>query len=69
MSWSIVIQAGGQSRRMGQNKALMPFLEQPLIERVVQRLKHAADEILINTQPTGPVLLPEIGDVPGPYSG
>jgi molybdenum cofactor guanylyltransferase len=49
MSWSIVIQAGGQSRRMGQNKALMPFLEQPLIERVVQRLKHAADEILINT--------------------
>ena len=34
---------------MGQNKALMPFLEQPLIERVVQRLKHAADEILINT--------------------
>lgn len=49
MSWSIVIQAGGQSRRMGQNKALMPFSGQPLIERVVQRLKPAADEILINT--------------------
>ena len=52
MSWSIVIQAGGQSQRMGQNKALMPFLGQPLIERIVQRLmmkKPAADEILINT--------------------
>lgn len=37
---------------MGQNKALMPFLGQPLIERIVQRLmmkKPAADEILINT--------------------
>lgn len=52
MSWSIVIQAGGQSQRMGQNKALMPFLGQPLIERIVQRLmmkKPAADEILVIT--------------------
>jgi molybdopterin-guanine dinucleotide biosynthesis protein A len=46
---SIVILAGGESRRMGQNKALMPFLNQPLIERVVNRLAPYADELLVIT--------------------
>jgi molybdopterin-guanine dinucleotide biosynthesis protein A len=49
MSLSIVIQAGGQSQRMGQNKALMPFLGQPLIERVIQRVKLAGTELILNT--------------------
>ena len=44
---SIVVLAGGESRRMGQNKALMPFLKQPLIERVVKRLAPFADELLV----------------------
>jgi len=46
---TIVIQAGGQSRRMGQDKALLPFLGQPLISRVVRRLSPIADEVLITT--------------------
>lgn len=46
---SIVVLAGGESRRMGQNKALMPFLNQPLIQRVVNRLKPYADELLVIT--------------------
>lgn len=44
---SIVIQAGGESRRMGQDKALMPFLGRPLIQRVVDRLSPIADEVLV----------------------
>lgn len=44
---SIAIQAGGGSRRMGQNKALMPFLGRPLIERVIARLQPLADELFI----------------------
>ncbi len=46
---SIAIQAGGQSRRMGQDKGLLSFLGEPLIERVVRRVAPIADEILITT--------------------
>lgn len=46
---SIVIQAGGQSSRMGEDKALRPFLGRPLIERVIARVRPAADELLITT--------------------
>jgi molybdopterin-guanine dinucleotide biosynthesis protein A len=46
---TLAIQAGGDSRRMGQDKALLPFLGQPLIIRVLERLKPLADEILITT--------------------
>jgi molybdopterin-guanine dinucleotide biosynthesis protein A len=46
-SLSIVIQAGGQSRRMGRDKALLDFHGQPLIQRVVERVRLLADEMLI----------------------
>ena len=46
---TVAIQAGGESRRMGQDKALLPFLGQPLIVRVLERLKPLADEILVTT--------------------
>lgn len=49
MLTSLVIQAGGESRRMGQNKALMPFLGRPLIERVIERVGTVGNEILITT--------------------
>lgn len=46
---TIVIQAGGQSRRMGQDKALVPFDNQLLISRVIERVSPIADEILVTT--------------------
>jgi molybdopterin-guanine dinucleotide biosynthesis protein A len=49
MSLSIVIQAGGESLRMGTNKALLAFLGTPLIQRVVDRIRPLADEILVTT--------------------
>jgi molybdopterin-guanine dinucleotide biosynthesis protein A len=50
---SVAVQAGGQSSRMGENKALKPFLGRPLIERVVRRIKSVADEILITANEPG----------------
>ncbi|MBI5955259.1 MAG: molybdenum cofactor guanylyltransferase [Chloroflexi bacterium] len=51
---TVVIQAGGQSSRMGEDKALKSFLGRPLIQRVVERMKPIADEIIVTTnQPAG----------------
>ncbi|HLA06010.1 MAG TPA: molybdenum cofactor guanylyltransferase [Anaerolineales bacterium] len=46
---TISIQAGGQSSRMGEDKALKSFLGRPLIQRVVDRLNSIADEIIVTT--------------------
>ena len=46
---TVVIQAGGESRRMGQSKALVPFTGRPLICRLVERLSPVADELIITT--------------------
>jgi molybdenum cofactor guanylyltransferase len=46
---TVVIQAGGQSSRMGEDKALKPFLGRPLIERVIGRMSPIADEMIVTT--------------------
>jgi molybdopterin-guanine dinucleotide biosynthesis protein A len=46
---TVAIQAGGQSTRMGEDKALKLFLGRPLIQRVVDRLAPIADETIITT--------------------
>lgn len=46
---TIVIQAGGQSSRMREDKALKPFLGKPLIQRVIERLSPIADELIVTT--------------------
>ena len=46
---SVVIQAGGESRRMGRSKATVPFAGRPLIMRLVDRLSPVADELIITT--------------------
>ena len=75
---SLVIQAGGQSRRMGQDKALLPFLGQPLIQRVIDRAGPLADEILVTTNhpenyaflnlPLHPDIIPDRGALSGLYT-
>jgi molybdopterin-guanine dinucleotide biosynthesis protein A len=47
--FSLVIQAGGQSTRMGEDKALKSFLGRPLIQHVIERFAPLADEILVTT--------------------
>ena len=75
---TLVIQAGGESRRIGRDKALMPFLGQPLILRPLSRLAPLADEVLVTSnQPEQyrflsltpiPDLLPGCGALGGLYT-
>jgi molybdopterin-guanine dinucleotide biosynthesis protein A len=46
---TLCIQAGGASSRMGEDKALKPFLGRPLIQRVIEQLSPVADEVIVTT--------------------
>lgn len=75
---SLVIQAGGESRRIGSDKALLPFMGQPLILHPLNRLARLADEVLVTSnQPEHyrfvgftpiPDLLPGFGALGGLYT-
>ena len=75
---TIAIQAGGESRRMGHDKALMPFLGRPLVQRVIDRLSPIADELILTTNnpeayrflglPLFPDLIPGRGALGGLYT-
>ena len=42
-----VILAGGLSRRLGRDKALVSISDQPLIQRVIERVEQLSQEILV----------------------
>ena len=46
---TIAIQAGGESKRMGQSKARTPFLGRPLIEHMIDVTSGFADELIVTT--------------------
>lgn len=46
---SVAILAGGQSRRMGQDKAFLKVGQQMTIERVIARVRHLTDDLIIST--------------------
>lgn len=60
---------------MGENKALKPFLGRPLIQRVIERLAPAADELLVTTNQPGAFaflglpLVPDLKPGRGPLGG
>ncbi len=63
---TIVLQAGGESSRMGQDKAFLPFLGIPLIHRLVNRFQQINAEMLIISNNTPAFLefgLPVFSDI------
>lgn len=46
---TLSIQAGGGSTRMGQDKGILPFLGKPLVQRVMERVSHLANEVIVTT--------------------
>lgn len=76
--FSLVVQAGGKSSRMGADKAFIPFLGKPLIEYLLEQLNGFGDETLIVTNrpddyrylglPMTPDLIPNAGPLGGLYT-
>lgn len=61
----MIIQAGGRSTRMGQDKGLVELAGRPLVKHVLERVRDLGDEILLvtNHPQNYPFLnLPMIGD-------
>lgn len=74
-----VILAGGKSRRMGENKALLPLGEASLVEHVIRRMHRVTDELLLITNapteythlglPMHSDIIPDAGALGGIYTG
>lgn len=52
---TVAIQAGGQSRRMGRDKALVKLGGRPLIEHVLERARDLGDDFLVTTNRPEPL--------------
>lgn len=48
MEWTAIILAGGQSSRMGTNKAVLPLAGSPVIERIVAAMKKVTGHIVLS---------------------
>jgi molybdopterin-guanine dinucleotide biosynthesis protein A len=78
---SAIVLAGGQSKRLGRDKALLELQGQPLVSRTVQKLAALSDDLLVVTSdpsryiPLGlparliPDERPGVGSLMGIYSG
>ena len=74
-----VILAGGRSRRMGENKALMRLGDEPLIAHVIRQMESVTDELLLITNepnlyttlklPMYADILPDMGALGGLHTG
>ena len=75
---SLALLSGGRSSRMGQDKALMPFLGRPLIQRILDRLACVGEQVILSTNhpedytfldlPAYPDIQPDCGSLGGLYT-
>ena len=75
---SLALLSGGRSSRMGQDKALMPFLGRPLIQRILERLATVGEQVILSTNhpadyaflhlPSYPDIQPDCGSLGGLYT-
>ena len=62
MNLSVAVLAGGQSRRMGSDKAMVTFDGEPLVVRVASRLKAVSDDVFVVAKSALAIDVPVVGD-------
>ena len=77
--FSVIIQAGGKSSRMGTDKLFIPFRDQLLIEWVIDRLANLTDDLIIISsqaeklkylhQTVYPDVVKDVGPLAGLFTG
>ncbi len=74
-STSAIILAGGQSRRMGTDKALIDFHGKPLLAHVIDTLRHLSDDVMVVSNRSevyasfGAHIVPDYDPPSGPLGG
>lgn len=76
---SAIVQAGGQSRRMGRDKALIDYRGQPILAHVIATLRQLSDDVIVvanRSDVYGPIvsslgarLVPDYDPPSGPLGG
>jgi molybdopterin-guanine dinucleotide biosynthesis protein A len=76
---SAIIQAGGQSRRMGTDKALIDYQGRPILAHVIDTLRQLSDDVLVVSNrsdvygplggPFGACVVPDYDPPSGPLGG
>ena len=74
MNLTAIILAGGKSIRMGENKALVPFLGKPLIQYAIDLALEYTGDILISANNRdldqfGFPVIPDVTDIKAPLAG
>ena len=69
LKYTGVILAGGQSSRMGQNKALLPIDDHTIIERVAKALKPTVSSLWIAGNDTADYSFLQLSSVPDKFPG
>lgn len=74
-SISAIILAGGQSRRMGRDKALIDYNGKPIIAHVIDTLRELSDDVIVVSNrseiyaPFGARIVPDYDPPSGPLGG
>jgi molybdopterin-guanine dinucleotide biosynthesis protein A len=72
---SAIIQAGGQSRRMGRDKALIDYHGRPILAHVIDTLRQLSDDVIVVSNrsdvygPFGARVVPDYDPPSGPLGG
>lgn len=66
---TVIIMAGGRSRRMGQDKSMLPIRDKPMIKHIIDQLRGHFNQIIISSNDVSKYSFPDVEVVPDRLTG